>query len=195
MTSQIQIREFWTWFARHASEFGNTFENKALLQQLDELVTGLGDFAWEVGPGNTEENSFALSPAGNRELLAVTKAIVDVAPNVPGWEFHSAKPAKRWEPRFELHDANGEPFEVDATDWHCALLEYADGAHEVLVEAPNLGSLPEDYKRWAAEIALDSLLGERRRLEAIDEVTVIAELSARERGSAFPVTDIGERIG
>jgi hypothetical protein len=164
------------------------------LQQLDELVTGLGDFAWEVGPGINAENAFTLSPGGNRELFAVTKAIVAAAPNVPEWEFHSAKPAKHWEPRFELHDANGEPFEIDATNWRCVLLEYTDGTHEVLVEAPNLGSLSEDYKRWAAEIALDSLLGEQRRLEVVDEVTVIDELSEKERAGAFPVADIRDRI-
>ncbi len=188
------LEEFWTWFADHASEFGEAFENEVLLQELDERVTGLGDFAWEVGPGNNAENAFTLSPAGNRDLLEVTRAIVDAAPEVSGWEFHSAKPAKPWNPRFELHDANGVPVEVDATDWRCVLLKYADGAHEVLIEAPNLRALTKDYQRWAAEIILDSLVGERSRLENIDEVTVVSEFSDRERIAAFPVADVRDRI-
>ena len=167
----------------------------ALLRQLDDLVAGLGDFAWEVGPGGDAENAFTLSPGGDRELLAETQTIVDAAPVVPGWEFHSAKPPRKWEPRFALHDADGEPFEVDATGWRCALLIYADGTHEVVVEAPNLASLPQDYQRWAAELALDGLLGERRRLEVIDDVTVVAEFSDKESAAAFPMADVRDRVG
>jgi hypothetical protein len=93
------------------------------------------------------------------------------------------------------HDAEGKPFDVDATAWRCALLKYADGTHEVVVEAPTLGSLPENYPLWHVEIALDGLLGERRRLEVVDEVTVVAELSDKESAATFPVADIRDRIG
>lgn len=194
MTSEIQVKEFWQWFSTHASEFGDRFENKALLRQLDELVAGLGDFAWEVGPGTNTENAFILSPAGNRDRLPIAAAIVAMAPDIPRWEFHSAKPAKHWEGRFELQDPNGEFLEIDATDWRCVLLRYADGIHEVVVNAPNLRMLPEDYQQWAVEIAMDILLGERRRLDLIDEVTVVSEFSDREHMASFLVSDIPNRI-
>lgn len=194
MTSQSEVKAFWAWFVNHASEFGDTFENAALLENLDEFVTALGDFSWEVGPGHSKPNAFTLSPAGQRDLLGVAQAIVDAAPDIPGWEFHAAKQAKPWEPHFQMHDAHGKPLDVDATDWRSVLLQYADGVREVLVEAPNLSSLPEDYRRWAAEIALDCLLGERCRLEAIDIITVVDELSARERDAAFPLAELRERI-
>ena len=195
MRSQEQVRVFWEWFSRQAPRFGSKFENAKLLRQLDDLVTGLGDFAWEVGPGEEAENAFVLSPGGDRELLKETRDIVRAAPVVPGWEFHSAKPPKPWEPHFEIQNPEGAPFGVDATTWRCTLLKYPDGTREVVVEAPNLDPLPAEYQRWAAEIALDSLLGERRRLEVVDEVTVVAKLSPKESAAAFPIVDVRDRIG
>ncbi len=194
MTSQSDVKEFWAWFVNHAAEFGDAFENEVLLQELDERVTALGEFTWEVGPGHHKASAFALSPAGNRDLLAVTQAIVDTAPVIPEWEFHAAKQAKPWEPRFQIHDTQGEPFQVDATNWRSVLLEYADGVREVVVEAANLSSLPEDHRRWAVEIALDCLLGERQRLESIDIITVVDDLNDRERRAAFPLAEIHKRI-
>ncbi len=195
MTSDSNVRKFWAWFICHASELESISENAALLQQLDERVAALGDFSWEVGPGQKKANALALSPAGNRDLLAATQAIVDSAPAIPEWEFYAAKQAKPWEPRFQLHDTNGEPLDVDASTWRGVLLAYADGVREVVVEAPNLSSLQEDYRRWAVEIALDCLLGEQHRLEAIDVITVVDELTDKEQRAAFLLADIRERIG
>lgn len=195
MTSQEKIREFWTWFATSAPHFGDSYQNEDLLAQLDSRVTSLGDFAWEVGPGRTAENAFVLSPGGDRALLAEARAIVGAAPSLPGWEFHSAKPPKDWKPRFEIQDANGQPFEIDASSWRCVLLRHPDGVHEALVEASNLDSLPNDYRRWAAEITLDGLVGERRRLEIIDEVTVLEKFDRRESEAAFPIVEVRDRIG
>lgn len=194
MTSHQQIRDFWDWFANHAPEFGDTFQNEALLRQLDVLVAELGNFAWEVGPGEMEENAFVLSPAGNRNLLEVTEAIVAMAPAVPRWEFHPAKPAKHWVPHFQLKDVNDSLIEIDATDWNCVLLEYDDGMREILIHAPSLNGISEDHKQWAIEIAVESLLGERRRLVAIDEVTLVSDFSERERKAAFPMAEIPKRI-
>ena len=196
MATHEQIKDFWEWFSSHAPQFGDAFENEALLRQLDDLVTSIGEgaFAWEVGPGSNAKNAFTLSPGGDRELLSKTKAIVDAAPLVSDWEFHSAKPPKQWEGRFELAVDGGKFLEVDVTSWRCTLLKYADGFHEIVVEAPNLNSISKDDQRWAAEIALDGYLGERLRLETIDEVTVVAELSNKESAAAFPIVKVCERI-
>lgn len=185
-----KVGQFWRWFTEHAHEFGDTFENEEALTRLDEMVGSLGAFAWEVGPANF----FVLSPGGDRALLKETQAIIDAAPDLRGWEFHAAKPAKNWQPRFELTDANGESFNVDATAWRCVLLKYPDGGLEVVVEANNLGPLSEDYRRWAAEILLDGVLGERRRLELVDQITVVNRLSERESTAAFLAVDIDEHI-
>lgn len=195
MTTHKQIIEFWDWFSNYAPQLGDEFENEELLQQLDQRINSMGDFAWELGPGSNTEYAFTISPGGDRELLAETQAIVDAAPFVSGWEFYSAKPPKQWESRFEIIDADGNPFQVETSGWHSVLLKYEDGAHELVVEAQNLTPLPADYQRWAVEIALDGLLGESRRLEVIDEVTVVAKFSRKENAAAFPVIEIRERIG
>jgi hypothetical protein len=188
-----KVRVFWEWFSGRASDFGSSFQNRDLLQELDQRVNQLGSFAWEIGPGQSAPNAFVLSPGGSRDQLAETTAIVAAAPPVQNWEFYAAKPPRPWKPRFELHLEERE-YAVDATAWRSVLLRYPDGAHEVVVEAPNIASLPEHYQRWAAEIALDGLLGERRRLEVIDEVSVVSRLSDRESDAAFPIKELPERI-
>lgn len=194
MSASEKARLFWEWFSRRASDFGDSFQNQDLLRELDERVAQLGNFAWEVGPGRSAPNALVLSPGGARDQLVETTAIVAAAPSLQDWEFYPAKPPRPWAPRFELHMEERE-YEVDATGWRSVLLRYPDGAHEVIVEAPNIASLPELYQRWAAEIALDGLLGERRRLEVIDDVSVVSRLSDRENVAAFPIKELPERVG
>ena len=86
MTALHSIQGFWEWFSQNASKFGDTFDNHPLLRQLDAHVGSLGDFGWEVGPGQQESNAFVLSPGGDRDLLAETTAIIAAAPKLKGWE-------------------------------------------------------------------------------------------------------------
>lgn len=189
-----RVEEFWHWFLTAAPHFGEAFENEQLLAELDEKISSLGDFTWELGAGQVEPNALIISPHGDRNLLKETRAIVSRAPKVTGWEFHPAKLKKEWVPVFELNDAKDRPFLINAKHWRYALLKYPDGALEILVEAPNLAPLDDEYQRWAAEIVLDGLLGEQRRVETIDEISVTLKLDPKSAKGARPITGIADSL-
>lgn len=121
-------------------------------------------------------------------MLAKTREIVAQAPKLPGWEFYPAKPAKHWQPVFDLQDEKGLPFRVDARSWRFALLRRkTDRATLVLVEASNVGSLSAGLRRLAAEIALDGLLGEECRIDNVDDVMVVESMDPRVAERAVPI--------
>lgn len=194
MVQTKDYRSFWKWFLDNEARLSAPLSNRPLLKELQRRIRGLGDYCWEIGPGIAAAHALTISPGGDKERLAETQAIVLEAPEVDGWEFHSAKPPKDWKCRFEIAGADGKPLQIDATAWQCSLLEYPDGFHEVLVVAKSLGNVTEDYQHWAVEVALDGLLGERRRLESIDQVTVIDQFSKQEELHSFPFVDIGTRV-
>jgi hypothetical protein len=194
MISPEQIHDFWDWFVEHSSNFDDSSQDEKWLGELDVAVSKLGDIAWEIGPGTKKENAFALSPAGNRNLLLVTDAIVATAPDVPQWEFYSTKPAKQYVPELQLQADDSSLVTIDTGAWRCVLLLYEDGFREVLVYAPNLNDVAEGRKQWAVDIVVDALLGERRRLESIDEVTLVPCFSEEEGKGAFPISEMPNRI-
>jgi hypothetical protein len=189
------LQGFWRWFASVADEFGEHFENEDLLKELDRRVTRLGPFAWEVGPGLERPSALTISPAGSRELLRRTEAIVQCAPEIPGWEFHPAKMPRRAQAIFEIENAEGRSVLVDASEWTFVLLQYPDGQAEAIIEAANLDlSLSDDHQRWAGEIALDGIIGEATRISLIDQVTVVRHLDDEYGGRARPLLAIGEAL-
>ncbi len=188
---KAEIALFWHWFSTVQSDFGDHFENASLLAELDENLSRLGDYGWEVGPGTLAPNALVISPAGRRELLARTREIVQEAPHITGWEFHAAKPPKKWAGTFEMHDDDDRLVHVDASNWTFVMLRYPSGTTEVLVEAPQLDpSLSDAYRRWAAEIAIDALIGEERRLQLIDEVAVTEHMEPAHRPLARPILEL-----
>lgn len=187
-----QVKEFWDWFAASADGFGERFDNQPLIRELDERVTALGGFAWELGPGLKEKNALVISPAGDRRRLTQTRNIIAQAPTIAGWEFHPAKPPKQWGLVFEMEAVDGATIQIDARDWRYVLLRHADGGFEVLVEAPNLADLSDEDRISAAEIVLDGVLGEQRRLEMPAEVGVIDKFDGETEHAAKPIKMIAD---
>ncbi|MBL9037916.1 MAG: hypothetical protein JNG84_05305 [Archangium sp.] len=171
------VQEFWNWFSKNHGDFGEQFENRALIEQLDAWVTTLGPYVWEIGPGLTEANALVISPGGDPELLEETKRIVALAPALEGWEFHSTKPQKAWNLTFEILTDMFQ-LEVKAHDWRYVLLRYPDGKFEIILRAPELMGLEPDTRTTAAEILLDGMLGEAMRMQFIDVIDVVGEYEA-----------------
>lgn len=171
-----KIVRFWKWFSNHYKSFGEHFENEELLDELNDEIALLGDFAWEVGPGSHTENQFVVSPGGDPELLRLTQEIVAQAPDIPEWEFYNAKPPKQWDLIFDFEDENGATIEINASAWRYQLLKYADGTFEVIIETRDLADLNETDKITVSEILLDGILGEEVRMKYISYIEIIENL-------------------
>lgn len=194
MINDKKIQAFWQWFRSVASDFEKSLNDPVLLAKLDAQIAELGDFAWEIGPGQRTDYALTISPGGDRELLSRTQEIVGIAPAIAAWEFFAAKPPKQWDPVFSFENSDGREVHIDATKWRYVLLKYPDGMLEILIEAPNLQELREEDQLLAAEIVLDGFMGEQNRLELVDEIVVVPQIDVRFENSANPIANIANHF-
>jgi hypothetical protein len=178
-----QVEKFWNWFYTNCQNFGDKFENKALLAELDVRVAKLGPFSWEIGPGKVEENAFVISPNGDIQMLEYTKSIIAKARHCHSWEFYYAKPPKKWELKFDYKTAEDKKLHIDASQWKYVLAQYEDGTFEIIIRPFPLLDLNDQDKLSVAEILLDGVLGEEARMKLISYIDVVEQFEeADQRG-------------
>jgi hypothetical protein len=176
------VRNFWQWFSFNQNDFGQAFENVELLHDLDQQISKLGNFSWEIGPGENKDNQLVISPNGDADLLTASTAIIALAPELDKWEFYYAKPPKHWNLVFEFITEQNEEIVIDASKWTYVLLKYPDCTFEVIIRLPEYKMLNEDERIIAAEIFLDSVLGEETRIKLINRIEVVAKFSEEFEG-------------
>src|SRR6267143_3291800 len=151
-SNQIQVREFWDGFRSVAAGLEQNPTNQTLVRELDRRVRRLRpDLSWEIGPGLSKAWQFVVSPNLNRDLQETARSIVALAPVLSSWEFYSARQPKKWDYKFRL---GNERLPMDASGWTFVLLEYPDGAHEVLLKGKPLPPMTKDERWQAAAITL-----------------------------------------
>lgn len=122
-----------------------------------------------------DPNALIISPNGDAELLKSAKEIIGQAPKLNEWEFYYSKPPKSWDLFFEMQSRNDEIIKIDANTWKYVLLKYPDNKFEIIIKAPDLKAFDDDAKILAAEILLDGVIGEERRIELIVGIEVVEE--------------------
>jgi hypothetical protein len=187
------IQKFWKWFSKNCNNFENNFENVRLIDQLDQEVGKLGNFTWEIGPGKQKENMLVISPNGDRELLTHTKEVVKSSIPCPNWEFLYAKPPKDWNFIFDFN-INDNIIAIDTIQWLYVLLKYQDDMLEIILKADNIEDFNYNDKLMAAEIALDSALGEENRLNNICGIEIVKSFPDRYKGKESSFKNIAEHI-
>lgn len=177
VVAKHSIAEFWQWFRSVCGHFGDSFQNRKLIDELDSRVARLGQFSWELGPGvhDSHNSALVLTPCGDPDLLRETREVIEAAPECPGWEFYPAKPPKNWQRKFVLQNDDGSTVDVDASSARYVLLRYPDGVFDVLLADHELAALPESLRETAVEVLLDGELGEERRMMSIHSVDVVGE--------------------
>lgn len=187
-----EILEFWAWFVSVEKDLSH-FTNESLHDALDARLRRLGKIAWELGPGSTAENAFAISPDGNPDLLPLTKRIVALAPDVPGWEFHPARPPRAEWPEFSIRGADGCKIKVNAQSWRYVLYSFGDRDFDIVIEQNDLAA-SEETRYTAAVVLLDALLGEGTRLLCIKAVDPVATLSPEQENNASPIAVLPKHL-
>jgi hypothetical protein len=192
-----EIAIFWTWFATHADNIAAAAlaaqhgrKGTEALEALDGQLARLGHFSWEVGPGERAANALAISPSGDHEQLGATRAIVAKAPSIPGWEFHPAKPPRRWDYTFRL-DATASSYEIHAANWRYVLISYPDATYDLDIMAADLAGLPEERRQEALEIAVEGAVGEEIRINYIGDIRLVETF---ESGKGIPLPTLREHL-
>jgi hypothetical protein len=190
--NQDDVLIFWDWFYKNINSLENG--DKDVINQLDQKIVSLGDFAWEIGPGKVERNSFVISPNGRKDLLTLTKQIIKVAPNCEGWEFRYAKPPKDWDLIFNIQNSHGRPIEINAKNWEYVLFEFPDRTFDIVIKAPSLIDLEDNEKTYCAEIVLDGILGEEKHIELIENIEIVNEFDEDLNGRKSSIKSINSHI-
>lgn len=190
------ISRFWRWFTSVCSEFGDHFENAPLVQELDSRIAELGEFSWELGPavGSEKENALVITPCGSEELLLETRRVVSIAPPCPHWEFHFAKPPKKWDLEFSLIAEDGCETEVNASSWRYMLYKFPDGSFDIVMCIPGSTGLSDNLKLTAAEIVLDGELGEEARITLIKGIELVNEFEHDVVDKSNPIKDLASHL-
>lgn len=81
----------------------------------------------------------------------------------------------------------GDPIQLDTSGWSFVLLQYRDGAREVLLRANNLPDLNDDERWQAAAMTLESILGEEELLNRIKEFELVNQLEPRFASEERPI--------
>jgi hypothetical protein len=196
MSEKEKIEDFWSWFSGIAVPLATDIESHSLLEELDTRVRHLDSMlSWEVGPGSSEPWQLVISPDLNRDLRQKAREIVSHAPVLEGWEFYSARRPKDWDYKFVMERSDGrESIQLDASDWGFVLLQYPDGAHEVLLQGNNLPALDDDERWQAAAVTLEGILGEEVLLEKINEFELVDRLEPRFAAQQRPIRSLREAV-
>lgn len=184
--------EFWNWFRDIAGALASNVEDSMLLRELDRRVRQLDPkLSWEIGPGLSKSWQLVISPNMDRELRGRAREVVGRAPALAEWEFHSARQPKEWHYKVEM---GADKVPLDASAWTFVLLQYPEGAHEILIEGKNLPPLSDDERWQAAAITLESILGEDIVLDRVDEFELVDELEPRFAERARPIQQLRDAV-
>lgn len=161
--SSLEIKRFWQWFATEASRLNETYERKdfeklttAINNQLDLLSP---DLAWEMGPGKEGGNvSFTISGEGDPALRAYAENLIASSPQIPGWEFYSARQARPAPAAIQLPERG---LRVPTANWRFIAEKDLgiERIHLVILD-DLLSSIGREPALRAVSLFLDSFLGE-----------------------------------
>ena len=165
-----KIIKFWNWFKKNQSALEPESIDDIFINKLDKEILSLGNFSWEIREGNIKPNMLIISPGGDFDLLKETKKVLKLAPSNDNWEFYHYKPSKKWDYKFHFNESSGIKRIVNAEEWEYVLLRFKDGTYDIILKADSLNMIPEDERIIAADIVLESILGEKLSLELIKDI-------------------------
>lgn len=190
-----QIADFWEWFGLNIEILKAVIttdhhpKTEGIIQGLDQHILGMGKLKWELGNPFDGQFTFTISPNNDRELLAITKAIIAQSPNDPNWKFlHAIEASNNYE--IQVYDIDMDIQNVDAKPWRVILIPGADNRFEMVLEIANIEHLDEDTQLIAADLILTSLLGEENKVNYLAGLELTNEFEEEDAENCFPIQQL-----
>lgn len=191
MNSKISL--LWAFVLAHHHELVGPEPSEEIVRELNQAIIGIANMGWELGPADGGGTFLAFSPGRDVELLPLLRELVASAPRIDGLEFLLGRPARSWNFVVSVRTELEGTLEVDCSEWLYALevfdggrvgIEIASGANEVR------GWDPASVSR----LAVDMTLGEDFRLESLEYLDCVEELSADRREHATALKYLAEHL-
>ena len=162
VTFKTKVDKFWRWFSKNAARFKDVIDDDRcgdLLDETSKAVNALGDFGWCYGPGKEEgRHAFTLTPEGIRDRQYLTQYWISRCPDIPDWDFYSAKPGRELSDKQVIKTA-GFDFAAGEIWVSCEPDdEYKDV--DISIWHPHFSEIDEDETFRITYIFLDELIGE-----------------------------------
>ena len=193
-----RIDSFWEWFSLNqgileAVVSGNHHEKTDyVIQNLDQHILGMGKIKWEVENPNTDIFVFTLSPNSDRELLEITRCIIQGAPQSPNWTFHYAKQANH-QFTLQIYDAEMDIREVNSKNWEVVLNPAGDDKFELYLLA-DMDYLDEDTEMIAADLMLTNILGEEKKINSLVGLEIVDNFPPKLEKMRFSFIDLASKL-
>ena len=186
MKTQSAVSRFWQWFSENHHNVSNAYSTADydwLSTNVSRRIRLLSDsLNWEIGPYHVPDKTFVLSPT-IRENLPLTRAAVEMAPELVGWRFLHAKPRKQLT-RLVFQSRGCT---VDAEGWQYKLVSYNKGEFVDLLLYIDAEGFPSAHDQLFAELVVESLVGEELRLDRIGFVQANIVENTREIENTTPI--------
>src|SRR6476660_5834995 len=124
---QLAVRSFWNWFAANSERLKTMHANRdfstvahEVNRELDKVEPQL---AWEIGPGKKQANLLTISAEGNPELRPIAEMMIQLSPNMHGWEFYSSRPAR---PAPSVVRLSNSDLSFDTSQWQFVPIEQSE---------------------------------------------------------------------
>jgi hypothetical protein len=191
-----KYKHFWSWFIHNKQLFEEPEISDKAIELIDQQINRLGDFTWEIGPGIIKSLSLTISPGGDRNLLAITREIVSQAPIIDNWEFYYAKPVKEWDNYFDVI-IDEKKIGIDISNWEYILFRNDNGNYDIQIKPDNIPAIllsKENQIYGIVEMALESIIGEERRLEKIDDLEVVSEFDDDIKKNGISILNLQDHL-
>jgi len=188
------IVNFWEWFKSISNDLLAYPTRADLVYQIDNRVSRLGHFDWEIGPWTADTYFFAISPGLDIKKFKLTSELVKYAPVCVGWNFLPSKPPKSdWLGIWKMKNELGQEILVDSNNWKYILYKFEDETFDMDIMIDNVEG-DENTLNTAVDIGLTGYLGEETFMDLIKNIKIVRSFEEEHQNKATSVKHVKKHL-
>ena len=180
--SKLKIASLWDWFVSNEDEVIDVVDNELvsdyIVESLDNRILDFGMFSWEISPGKSKPWSLTISPNGDKDLMKISREIIENAPQLRNWEFHYCKQAKDWNREFVIYDELMNEHTINASNWKFVAVSKKGNQVQLIIEADNVLYLDDETISSTGELFVVNEIGEKAKIQRVDSIEIVKELES-----------------